>query len=447
MTTLIQTLRALREGRTSTLALLEAARGAAEEGARLNALAWVDWNEAHRIATRLDEERAACRRRETQVPGRLHGVLVTIKDLFKVEGMPMHAGTRAALPDLGSGEAIAVQRLREAGALILAKTNMHEIALGASGENPWTGDVLNPFDPEHQAGGSSSGAAVATALGIGLAGLGSDTGGSIRIPAAFCGLVGFKPSFGAIPLEGALHLSWTCDHAGAIARDLADSTLLYEVMSRRSAAHGAVGRRPRLGVPEDWLAPRLSAEVAGAFEALLSRLRAHPIDLVVCPMKPLLDRAWGCYSPIVRAEAAWVHREVLSRGGSGFSEAVLAPMRLGEQLSAIQYLDAMQTRKEVIEGLRRCLAGVDALILPTSAVAPPRRGQIGVLGAQGTMPVRDAVLGQTAPFSLAGLPALSMPYAWAGKLPLGLQLVGAADSDARLLALGRWLEGLGVRLA
>jgi aspartyl-tRNA(Asn)/glutamyl-tRNA(Gln) amidotransferase subunit A len=447
MTSLIQTLQALREGKTTTVALLEAARRAAEEGAGLNAIAWVDWDEAQQSATRLDAERSACRRRETPVPGRLHGALLTVKDLYKVEGMPMHAGTRAALPDLGLGEAVAVQRLREAGALILAKTNMHEIALGATGENPWTGDVLNPFDSGHQAGGSSSGAAVATALGIGLAGLGSDTGGSIRIPAAFCGLVGFKPSFGAISLQGALHLSWTCDHAGAITRDLADSTLLYEVLSQRNAAHGAVARRPRLGVPEDWLAPRLSAEVAGAFEALLSRLRAQAIDLVVCPMKSLLDRAWGCYSPIVRAEAAWVHREVLSRGGSGFSEAVIAPMRLGEGLSALQYLDAMQTRKEVIEGLRRCLAAVDALILPTSAVATPRRGQTDAQAAQGTMPVRDAVLGQTAPFSLAGLPALSMPYAWAGKLPLGLQLVGVPESDARLLALGRWLEGLGVRLA
>src|SRR5690606_16378152 len=136
---------------------------------------------------------------------------VSIKDLFNVRGMPTRAGTRAPLPELSSTEATLVTRLRDAGAVIFAKTNMHEIALGATGENRWTGDVSNPFDPSRQSGGSSSGAGVAVATGIGLAGIGSDTGGSVRIPAAFCGVTGFKPSFGAIPLDGGLHLSWTCD--------------------------------------------------------------------------------------------------------------------------------------------------------------------------------------------------------------------------------------------
>lgn len=445
-TTIIQTRRDLREGRTSTCALVEAAHAVAQEKSALNPIAWVDWDEALRAAEFCDRERTTGSQGGAPDLGPLHGIPLTVKDLFAVEGMPMRAGTRAVLPDPGQREAVAVQRLRAAGALILAKTNMHEIALGATGENPWTGDVLNPYDPAHQAGGSSSGAAVATAVGIGLGGLGSDTGGSIRIPAAFCGLVGFKPTFGALPLCGALHLSWTCDHAGAITRDLADGVLLFEVMSQRSAAHEAVGRHPRLGVPEDWLRSRLAPEVAEQFAALLSRLSTQGVEVVAYPLKSLLERAWECYSPIVRAEAAWVHREALGRGGEGFSEAVLAPLRLGERLGALQYLDAMQTRRAVMADLERVLAGVDALALPSTAVPPPRRGQMSVDTAGGSLAVRDAVLGQTAPFSLAGLPALSMPYAWAKELPLGLQLVGASGSDARLLALGMWLESLGVRL-
>jgi Asp-tRNA(Asn)/Glu-tRNA(Gln) amidotransferase A subunit family amidase len=198
------------------------------------------------------------------------------------------------MPSLGALEAVAVARLRAAGALIFAKTNMHEIALGATGENAWTGDVKNPYDPARQAGGSSSGAGVAVATGIGVAGLGSDTGGSVRIPAAFSGVVGFKPSFGAIPLAGALHLSWTCDHAGPLTRSVDDAARLFEVMSGRRTDHGAVPRRPRLAVPAKWLAPRMSLAMGEWFESLLAGLRrdADVIDVEASGPK------WVCIATI-----------------------------------------------------------------------------------------------------------------------------------------------------
>ena len=217
----------------------------------LNPIAWLD---ADRVRERIRLLNASASGDRSPGPStplsgrRLAGVFVSVKDLFAVPGAPLAAGTRAALPDVGA-ESTVVRRLVEAGAIVFAKTQMHEIALGATGENTWTGDVCNPYDPTRQAGGSSSGAAVAVACGIGAAGIGSDTGGSVRIPAAFCGIVGFKPTFGAIPLGGALPLSWTCDHAGPLARTVADATLLYEVLSARSAAHGTVARRPRFAVP------------------------------------------------------------------------------------------------------------------------------------------------------------------------------------------------------
>ena len=165
----------------------------------------------------------------------LLGAWVSVKDLFQLEGAPMKAGTEATLPPMPAASSTVVQRLQAAGALVFAKTNMHEIALGATGENPWTGDVCNPHDPARQSGGSSSGSGVAVAVGLGSASIGSDTGGSIRIPSAFCGVVGFKPTVGSVSLAGALPLSWTCDHAGPLARSVEDAALLVEYLDATTA--------------------------------------------------------------------------------------------------------------------------------------------------------------------------------------------------------------------
>lgn len=434
MMTMTEAMTALREGRTSARGLLESAQAHAQDAAVLNPIAWVDWDRALLAADSLDSKQ-----RRGEPLGVLHGMPLTIKDLIQVEGMPMRAGTRAALPDLGSGDAALVARLRQAGALIFAKTNLHEVALGATGENRWTGDVCNPFDPARQAGGSSSGAAVAVSRGIGLGAVGSDTGGSVRIPAAFCGVTGFKPSFGAIPLEGALHLSWTCDHAGPLAPSVDDCARLFEVMSGRSTRHGAVPRKPRLAVPATWLKGRLQAGVREVFELVLADLRRDGVDLTEVDA-PLIARGWEAYTPLVRAEAAWVHRDALAAGGEGFSELVLPPLKAGLTVSAADYIGALRVRDALIAQLNAILADHDALIMPGNAVLPPLRGQTEIETEGGKMSVRDAVLGQTASFSLAGLPALVLPTDRVGGLPTSLQLVGRRDHDAGLLALGRWFE-------
>ena len=427
---------AIAKGQSSSRMLLEEAQRAHERHLDLNAIAHVDWSAAQAQADRLDAQARA----GTPL-GALHGVPVTIKDLYAVDGMPLAAGSRAPMPSLGALEAVAVARLRAAGALIFAKTNMHEIALGATGENAWTGDVKNPYDPARQAGGSSSGAGVAVATGIGVAGLGSDTGGSVRIPAAFSGVVGFKPSFGAIPLAGALHLSWTCDHAGPLTRSVDDAARLFEVMSGRRTDHGAVPRRPRLAVPAKWLAPRMSLAMGEWFESLLAGLRrdADVIDVEA----PELFQASAHYTAIVRAEAAYVHRDALAAGGAGFAPAVLAPLQAGLQVSIPQYFDAMRQRDALRAELDAILRDYDALVLPTTGVPAPLRGQTEVQVASGVMSTRDAVLGMTAPYSYVGLPTISLPSGRVEGLPGSLQVVGARDQDAALLALAAWLESRG----
>lgn len=435
MQTLVEHAAAIADGRQSSLALIEAAQEAAQRFADLNALAWVDWADAQAQARALDAEAKAGRLR-----GPLHGLPISIKDLFNVRGMPTRAGTRASLDELIADEASLVTRLKEAGALIFAKTNMHEVAMGATGENLWTGDVKNPFDPTRQAGGSSSGAGVCVRTGIGLGAIGSDTGGSVRIPAAFCGVTGFKPTRDAIPLDGALYLSWTCDHAGPLGLSVSDCALMYEVMARRSVAHASVPRKPRLAVPQSWLRGRLQPAVRQVFETLIAGLTADGV--AVEPVEiPTLVAGWQAYSPLVRAEAAWVHRRALDAGGQGFSELVLPALEAGRKISSRDYIDALKTRQRLVDELSRLLTDYDALILPGNAVVPPLRGQTEVQTEGGLMSTRDAVLGQTAAFSLAGLPTLVIPTDLVEGLPTSLQIVGAADADARVLALGRWFEG------
>ena len=218
-------IRQLFDGRRQLRDELALIQARAQTHADLNPFAWVDWE---RAAAQADAAQAEAKALGVSALAAraLQGVFVSVKDLFNLDGAPTHAGSRAALPDLG-GQSAVVNRLRAAGAIVFAKTNMHEIALGATGENRWTGDVKNPHDPARQAGGSSSGSGVAVACGIGSASIGSDTGGSVRIPAAFCGVVGFKPTYGAIPLDGALGLSWTCDHAGPLANSVDDAAIVY----------------------------------------------------------------------------------------------------------------------------------------------------------------------------------------------------------------------------
>jgi len=415
------------------LALIQAR---AEAHADLNPIAWVDWE---RAAGEADAAQAAVADLGPQALAArpLQGVFVTVKDLFNLGGADTLAGTRAALPALG-GQSEVVNRLQAAGAIVFAKTNMHEIALGATGENTWTGDVKNPYDPERQAGGSSSGSAVAVACGIGSASIGSDTGGSVRIPAAFCGIVGFKPTYDAIPLDGALALSWTCDHAGPLTISVDDAAVVYEALSQRNTRHGVTPRRARLGVPREWLAGRLAPGVREAFERLLSELAAHA-DVVDADVETM-PLAWQHYTPIVRAEGAWIHRAALAGGGKGFSEPVLGPLQAGTVLPALQYLDALQARKTFCADLDRHLAGVDAMVLPTAAIGTPLRGQLEAPVEGGTLSVREAVLGQTLPFSFAGVPALSLPCGLLEGMPIGLQVVARREGDASLLALGCWLE-------
>jgi aspartyl-tRNA(Asn)/glutamyl-tRNA(Gln) amidotransferase subunit A len=428
---------AIRSGAATSTQLVEQALKRIEEMSDLNTIAYLDADRALAEAKALDEEA-----KRGQLRGPLHGIPITVKDLFNVRGMPTRAGTCAPLPPITPDEAPAVTRLREAGAIVLAKTNMQEIALGLNGENPWTGDVKNPHDPARQAGGSSSGSAAAVAAGIGYGSLGSDTAGSIRVPASFCGVVGFKPSYGAVSLDGALALIPSCDHAGPIVRTVADAAAMFEVL-RGASSPLPFGERlgegvsPVLAVPRAYLDGALMVEVHAAFEELLLRLRDAGATVRDAPLD--IGDAREAFLHL-RAESVLIHRHALETQPEAFAPNVREALMRGYEFSAVQYLDARQRQLVMRKAMHVAMADADALILPAAPCVAPPRGVSEITLESGPKNVRLAILHLSTPAAFAGVPALSLPFAWLDGMPVGLQVITPFGADEQSLAIGAWVE-------
>lgn len=433
--TLTQTWHDLLNHVTTPDALVQQSLEAVRSLSDLNAIAHLNAEQALATARERTAELRAGNAR-----GPLHGMPVTIKDLYNADGLPTRGGTRAQLPELG-GESVAVSRIKAAGAIVLAKTNLHEIAAGVSGENIWTGDVKNPHDPARQAGGSSSGSAVSVAAGMVAASLGSDTAGSIRVPAAFCGVVGFKPTFGLIPLDGALALCWSCDHAGPLTRTVDDARVMTEVLAARSLPLRPLTEAApaRLGVPRRFLEGWLGAGVHRAFAALLADLAAAGVTLVDVDA-PSMAEALDIYAPMRAAESAYVHRAALAREPEHFSPQVLDRLLAGRDTPVMAYFETQRRRAQMSAEIDAMLAGVDAVILPTAPLPAPLRGSTEVELERGRTEHRAAFVRLTLPFSFVGVPALALPFGTDNGLPISVQLAGARHADVRVLEIGHWLE-------
>jgi aspartyl-tRNA(Asn)/glutamyl-tRNA(Gln) amidotransferase subunit A len=347
------------------------------------------------------------------------GTVVAVKDLVDVAGMVTTAGGVILPREPAVEDAPVVQRLRRDGCVVVGKANLHEFAYGVTSTNPHYGAVRNPHDVERVAGGSSGGSAVAVAAGMCDWAVGSDTGGSIRIPASFCGVVGFKPALGSIGLDGVVPLSRSLDTLGPLAGDVAGAARAYTMMSGEAIELDA-SRAPRLGIPAGWVAD-LDEQTERAWRLVSAGL----------PEVEFVDRAplYHAGLTILLVEGAVFHRRWLTECPEKYGADVLENLRRGLGVLAVDFDEVIVAWPKLREQAMAALENVDALVLPACAiVAPP----IGV----GTE-VREPITRYTRPFNATGQPVVSLPAPVRG-LPVGIQVVGKTNSDA--LNAAAWLE-------
>jgi aspartyl-tRNA(Asn)/glutamyl-tRNA(Gln) amidotransferase subunit A len=445
---------ALRSRRVSALEVTEAClERITRLDAGLHAFITVDVEGALRTARARDSELAAGRPR-----GPLHGIPLAWKDLFAVPELPTSCGTRTPDYFVPGQECTAVGRLTAAGAVTLGKLNMSELALGAFGENAHHGDVANPWRSRCCAGGSSSGSAVAVASSLALGTLGTDTGGSIRLPAAWCGVVGFKPTYGRVSRAGAMPLSWSNDHLGPIAATVRDAALLLQVVAGSDPADPTASTRPvpdylagieggvsglRIARPENYYFDDLDADVSRAVEDVAQALASEGArlgDLLVPDPQPLVDVT----SLVTSAECAAIHERVVRERPHELQPVVLARLAVGYNVSAHDYLQALRLRARLTRDfVHDVFANTDLLIVPTTPVPAPVRTSV-TAGTVAEIMHRMARCSRlTRPFNGLGLPALTVPCGLSRDgLPLSVQLVGRPFDEATLLRAGRCWERL-----
>jgi Asp-tRNA(Asn)/Glu-tRNA(Gln) amidotransferase A subunit family amidase len=366
------------------------------------------------------------------VDGPLHGVPVAVKDNIDIRGVVTTNSSTVAVPPPAVDDAPVVARLRAAGAELLCKTNLLEYAAGSV--NPAYGMTFNPLDESRTSGGSSSGSAALVAAGVCDFALGTDTGGSIRIPAAYCGIVGLKPTYGLVPVDGVFPLSNTCDHVGTLTRTVSQTAAMLGVLAGRRYNLRPVDRL-RLGVLRRQLddpdvVPAVRERVTEAIDSLgAAGLEVGDVDL---PELELVDESLGA---IILREAWEVHRELFERDAAGYGPGTRRLLELGSQVDDESYRAGLADRERVAEAFAALFERVDVLAGPTVAYAAPAEDP-----PVGT-PEGDLEGRFTGPYNLAGNPAVSLPCgAVEGDLPAGLQLAAARGADELLLSVAKLYE-------
>src|SRR5215467_2209325 len=386
--------------------------------------------------------------------GPLHGIPLSLKDNIYTKDIRTTAGSKILNDFVPRRDAVVVSQLQEAGAIILGKTNLHEFAYGVTTNNPHFGATRNPWDLTRIPGGSSGGSAAAVAAGLCYGSLGTDTGGSIRIPAALCGIVGLKPTFGRVSVADVVPLSPRLDCVGPLARSTADAALLLDPIFVRGEKEPPLQKATRtksfsldgfrIGVPKEFFLKIVSLEVEHAFESALRALRKLGATLKEASI-PLLQETEDAGNQIAWAEATHYHQRAgwFPARAADYGEDVRTRLELGAKVAATTYLQALEQREGFIGGFHAAMADarLDALVVPTTPIpAPGIDEEVTAVGGT-NHPTRALLLRNNRPSNLGGLPAISVPCgATPDGLPVGLQLIGCVTDEALLLRIAHSVE-------
>ena len=408
----------------------------AQANPQLNAFITVTADAARDTALRLDRELAGGMDR-----GPLHGIPIAHKDLIWTRGVKTTSGSKLFADFVPDRDAAVVQRLNDAGAVMVGKTGLHELAYGITSENPHFGAIRNPRDPERSPGGSSGGSGAAVAADMAYMATGTDTGGSIRIPASFCGVVGLKPTYGGIDRGGIQPLGFSLDHVGPLTRTVADARVAWEALTggqhRGPAATPIAGLR--IGLPENFYFSSCDGEVREAVHQ--AARRAERIGARVIPVRvPDVEALNAAGRVILLAEASALYEPYWGRR-KDFGEDVLALLDQGRLVPATDYVNAQRLRGVLLKEFRALFRRIDCLFTPTTPITAPRIGQKHVTLGGETLDTRLAATRLVRGMNVLGFPALSLPCGSSSEgLPIGLQMIARPLEERSLLCLAEGLE-------
>jgi len=442
----------IRKGEISPLDLVnEALKQIAEKNPDHHAFITVSEKEAIESAKLLEQELL-----DGKVRGPLHGIPIAIKDLIYTQGIKTTMGSKIYEHFIPSIDATVIEKLKQAGAIIIGKTNTHEFAYGPTGDRSYFGACTNPYNLDKMSGGSSSGSAVAVAANMVLASIGTDTGGSIRIPASACGVVGMKPTFGQVSKEGSFPLAYTLDHLGPITTTIKDNALLLNIiaghdpkdaysikMSGNKDYAKLIGedvKHATIGIATNEFFTDIDQEIKEAIDKsvdLFKQLQTNIKKVAV----PGIEEIAEAQAVTIKSEASAVHADSLQEYEGKVDEEVFERLVASKEVKGYEYVQAQTKRNKLIADLNHIFDEVDVLLVPTLPILPPDINQREVTINNTTVTTQHALLKLTAPFNYTGNPSLSIPCGMSKSgLPIGLQLIGRHHDEERLYQLGDALE-------
>jgi len=386
--------------------------------------------------------------------GPLDGIPIAVKDLFYIAGVRCTAGSKILKDNIAGYDATTVRYLKEQGAILVGTTNMHEFAAGVTSDNPHFGPVRNPWDSERVAGGSSGGSSVAVATGMAAGAIGTDTAGSVRIPAALCGIIGFKPTYGRVSRIGVVPLAASLDTVGVLAQSAWDTAALLQAITGHDKSDITTVDEPvpnyleslstpfqgaRIGVVRQYFHEDVDPRVEENFEGFASNLREIGCTTGEADLGPVRE-VYDKWLIIRRAEATAFHQRWLDSTPELYGADVRRLLEQGEDIRAVDYINAINSRPAIIERFSQAMDRFDFLIAPTTSIPAPKIGQSATSIKGKEVSVYSALNRLTLPFNYVGFPVASIPSGFADGLPLGVQVIGKLFEEATVLRLIRAYE-------